>query len=86
MKNKLDSRFILSVFEKIRKHGKKDGESYSLEGLKASTDFDGYTLFIEDAKVFMQFGFHNQYHFDYSNQDDYEQFEKKLNAVASQYQ
>ena len=49
MKNEIDSRFILRIFEKIRQHGKSEGGEYHLGGLKAFTDFDGYTVFIEDA-------------------------------------
>ena len=69
MKNELNSKFVLSVFEKIRQHGEKKQENYILGGLKAFTDFDGYTLFIEDALVKLRFGFHNQYHFDYEKED-----------------
>ena len=85
MKNELDSRFLLSVFEKVRQHGAKEGEAYTLEGVKAYTDFDGYTLFIEDALVKLSFGFHNQYHFDYESASHYEAFEKKLKNIVKQY-
>lgn len=85
MKNELDSKFLLSVFEKVRQHGKRDGDAYSLEGVKAYTDFDGYTLFIEDALVKLSFGFHNQYHFDYASASHYDAFEKKLRNIVSQY-
>lgn len=81
MKNDLDTRLILSVFEKIRQHGKQADGVYQYEGVKAYTDFDGYTVFIEDALVQLRFGFHNQYHFEYEKQDHLEQFEKKLKAI-----
>lgn len=42
VKNELDSRFILSVFETIRTRGKAEDNAYLLDGLKAYTDFDGY--------------------------------------------
>lgn len=83
MKNNLDSKFLLAVFEKVRKNGKKKGEQYSLGGIIVYTDFDGYTLFIEDALVKLRFGFHNQYHFDYASSSDYEAFEKKLKAIVA---
>ena len=85
MKNELDSKFLLSVFEKVRQNGEKDGEVHILEGVKAYTDFDGYTLFIEDALVKLSFGFHNQYHFDYESNSHYEAFEKKLKYIVNQY-
>jgi hypothetical protein len=85
MKNELDSRFLLAVFEKIRLNGKNENGQYSLEGVKAFTDFDGYTLFIEDALVKLSFGFHNQYHFDYESSSHYEAFEKKLKNIVASY-
>ena len=85
MKNELDSRFLLSVFEKIRLNGTNDNGKYSLEGVIAFTDFDGYTLFIEDALVKLSFGFHNQYHFNYESSSHYEAFEKKLKHIVATY-
>lgn len=85
MKNELDSKFLLRVFEKMRLNGERKAEQYCLGGLIAYTDFDGYTLFIEDALVKMSFGFHNQYRFDYSDNAHFEQFEKKLRALDAEY-
>lgn len=85
MKNDVDSRFVLAVFEKIREHGKQQDEYHILDGLKAWTDFDGYTVFIEDAQVQLRFGFHNQYHFEYDKAEQLEQFEKKLKQINEKY-
>lgn len=85
MKNELDSKFLLQVFDKIRQHGTKDGENYQLNGITAFTDLEGYNVFVEDAKTKLQFGFHNQYHFDYPNQDAFDQFEKKLKQIDKEY-
>lgn len=85
MKNEIDSKFVLSVFEKIRQHGEQTEEGHRLEGIKASTDFDGYTLFLSDALVSLSFGFHNQYHFDYDSQEQYDQFYKKLTYINETY-
>ncbi len=46
MKNELDSKFLLQVFDKIRQHGSKNDEHYQLNGITAYTDLDGYTLFV----------------------------------------
>ncbi len=86
MKNELDPHVVLGAFEKIKLHGepKEDelfGTIYLLDGVRAYSDFDGYTIFLEDATVKMRFGFHNQYHLDYGNQEQAEQFEKKLMAI-----
>ncbi|MDP5032214.1 MAG: DUF3081 domain-containing protein [Paraglaciecola sp.] len=83
MKNEIDSKFILKVFETIRLKGKKKDEAYFLEGVEASTDFDGYTLFMKDALVELSFGFHNQYHFNYEKEEHAEQFIRKLQAIAA---
>jgi hypothetical protein len=85
MKNELDNRFILSVFDKISKHGKIVQGAYMLDGVKAFTDHDGYTLFIEDALVQLRLGFHNQYHFEYEKKEHREQFEKKLTQIDVGY-
>jgi hypothetical protein len=85
MKNEIDSKFVLSVFEKMRQHGEKQDEKYVLGGLEAFTDFDGYTLFIEDALVKLRFGFHNQYDFEYAKEEHFEQFMKKMSAIEQNY-
>lgn len=85
MKNDLDSKFLLRVFDNITQHGKNENGQHVLDGVKAYTDFDGYTVYIEDALVKLSFGFHNQYHFDYEKQSDFDAFEKKLKNIASSY-
>jgi hypothetical protein len=85
MKNEFESKFLLSVFDKIRQHGEHRDNAYHLEGIKAFTDFDGYTIFLEDAKVKLNYGFHNQYRFDYQSGSDKDAFEKKLQHINNQY-
>jgi len=85
MKNEISSKFVLSVFEKMRQHGEKQQEIYVLGGLQAFTDFDGYTLFIEDAQVKLRFGFHNQYDFEYVKDEHFEQFIKKMSVINQKY-
>lgn len=85
MKNDLESKFLLQVFDKIRQHGTQQDDQYNLEGVTAYTDLDGYTLFIEDNKVKLRFGFHNQYHFDYDSPNDLENFEKKLRQIDKSF-
>lgn len=85
MKNEVDSKFVLQVFEKIRLHGEQSEQGHFLEGINAYTDFDGYTLYLTDALVTLSFGFHNQYHFDYEQSEHLEQFQKKLKHISEQY-
>ena len=85
MKNELDTKKLLRVFDKIQQHGEaKDGTRF-LEGVKGFTDFDGYTVFLEDASVKLSLGFHNQYHFDYDSTSQREAFEKKLAYIDKTY-
>lgn len=85
MKNEIDSKFILGIFDKIRQHGEEHDGVYQLNGVKAFTDFDGYTLFLEDARVKLSFGFHNQYQFDYESKDHFDAFEKKLKQINNDF-
>jgi hypothetical protein len=85
MKNNLDSKLLLRVFEKMRQHGEEIDGAYHLNGVKAYTDFDGYTLFLEDALVKLSYGFHNQYHFDSESHSNVEAFEKKLESIDKDY-
>ena len=81
MKNDIDSKFILGVFEKIRQEGEDKDGAYFMDGIKGYTDFDGYTLYLEDALVQLRFGFHNQYHFEYEKEQHLEQFIQKLKVI-----
>lgn len=83
MKNDIDSKFILGIFEKIRQKGEQKEEHFFLQGVKGYTDFDGYTLYLEDALVQLRFGFHNQYHFEYEKEQHLEQFLAKLKAIEA---
>lgn len=85
MRNELDSKLVLAVFEKMRTHGTPSKEGYLLDGLVASSDFDGYTLFIKDALVSLSFGFHNQYHFNYEKEEHLANFESKLKQIFERY-
>lgn len=85
MKNELDNKFLLQVFDKIRQYGDKKDDRYLLNGITAFTDMDGYTLYVEDPKVKLQYGFHNQYHYDYESKDDIASFEKKLKEIDKEY-
>lgn len=65
MKNQLDERLMLNVFEKISKQGEKTSDGYQLEGMRAFTTPDGYTAYLEFHDLTLTLGFHSQYHFDY---------------------
>ncbi|MDF2180045.1 DUF3081 domain-containing protein [Aliiglaciecola sp. CAU 1673] len=85
MKNELDSKFVLAVFEKIRLLGEKTEEGHVLEGVTAWTDFDGYTVYLQDHQVQLSWGFHNQYHYQYDNAEQLEQFLTRLRHINHTY-
>lgn len=85
MKNELDTREILNIFEKIKEHGEGEGGQYRLEGITAFTDHDGYTVYLEGHRTKLQTGFHNTYRLDYESQRDAEQFMKKLKFIDKEY-
>ncbi|MCC5879974.1 MAG: DUF3081 family protein [Idiomarina sp.] len=85
MKNELDTRQILNIFEKIREHGEHKDERHVLEGISAFTDHDGYTVYLEGHHTKLATGFHNTYRLDYERQSDAEQFLKKLKYIDREY-
>ncbi|MEG3345102.1 DUF3081 domain-containing protein [Pseudoalteromonas sp. B5MOD-1] len=84
MKNELDGKLILSVYEKIIQHGEdhEDGKLY--EGICAFSDIDGYTVYLKGSGVLLRFGFHNTYHLDYQHEKNKEDFLKKVLYIAEQ--
>jgi len=64
--------------------GEKQDDVYVFKGVTASSDFDGYTLFLRDHHVQLSFGFHNQYHLDYEKDEHLEQFINKLKTIKTQ--
>jgi hypothetical protein len=85
MKNQLDISFILSVFDKIKKKGKKWNNSYMLEGIEAGMGYDEYTIFLANSQVTLQVFFHNKYQIDYKNKEQFFGFMKNLEAIDRQY-
>lgn len=85
MKNQLDQRLLLNVVEKVRQHGEAAGNGYILDGLHASTDFDGYTVFLTYQEVTLTLGFHNQYQFDYPNERQLQAFMAKVQQIHQSY-
>jgi len=85
MKNEIDFRLILDAYEKITLHGKAEQGKHTLDGITASTDFDGYTVFLEGHNTKLQLEFHNKYHLDYETSRDYENFMKKVEQISQGY-
>ncbi|MET1255702.1 DUF3081 family protein [Aliikangiella maris] len=85
MKNRLDLQLALRAFQKIIDFGTKKDNEYILNGLIASTDFDGYTLFIRDEHVCLSIFFHHKYELDSDNQIHNLQFFEKMENIDKKY-
>lgn len=85
MDTHIETATLLSVFQKVLDNGERvDGKS-RLDGISASTDYDGYTVFLEDAKVKMTVFFHNTRQTDYESKSDLEKFCQKIKRIDQSY-
>lgn len=64
MQNELDVRQALAVYHKIVQQGTAKEHYHLLDGIRAWSDQDGYTVFLGNDCVTLSVFFHNKYHFD----------------------
>lgn len=83
--DKIDHRQILSVFEKIMANGQRDEDSTVLNGVHASSGFDGYTITLWDDKVSATLQFHNAIHCDCNNQQHVDEFLHRLAVIDKNF-
>lgn len=81
MKEAIDLRQSLRVFNKIINHGAKSGQESSLKGLHAATDFDGYTLHLHDDAVELYIYFHNSFRLQSPSKKALNNFLLRLQAI-----
>lgn len=81
MKNDLDSKMILRVFEYIQQHGEIIDDLKCVDGIFAYTDYDGYTIYLKSNTVTLTLGFHNTYHLEYDAQNHKESFYQSVNRL-----
>ncbi|MCO1334941.1 DUF3081 domain-containing protein [Microbulbifer sp. OS29] len=74
----------LRVFDKATKEGRKEGNEWHYQGLTVSTDFDGYTLFINSPKVKLTVFFHNKFSVDSTSRKELEEFIRLLDRLDSE--
>ena len=86
MKNDLDSKLILQVYDYIQQYGEASEQGKILEGVTAFSDWDGYTIYLQGSGVLLRFGFHNKYDLTYDYEKQKGQFLNKLNAIAKNAQ
>lgn len=84
MKNDLESKVVLQVYEFVQKHGEQYKLGKQYEGIHAFSDIDGYTIYLEGNGVLLTFGFHNKYSLDYEHDSLKNEFMKKLAFIMKQ--
>ena len=83
MKNSIDLKTCLSVYDRVMSEGKNSGEYREFKGLRAWTDFDGYHCFLQFKDVTVTLMFHGKYDVQFENADSLKMFEKKLIDVTT---
>jgi sRNA-binding regulator protein Hfq len=81
----IDTHQAIRVYQKIRDHGTKTATEYSLNGLNGSTDFDGYTVFLNDENVTLNVYFHYKYTLNYKYPQALEAFIEKMRLIDTKF-
>ncbi|MFT6791525.1 MAG: hypothetical protein ACJA04_000727 [Cellvibrionaceae bacterium] len=81
MSEKIEVRKALGVIDYIFSEGEKDGDAYVLNGLRAKSDFDGYTVTLMNDYVTLNIYFHNKFRFEYSSKKERDQFLEKMDLL-----
>ncbi|WP_285765314.1 DUF3081 family protein [Biformimicrobium ophioploci] len=79
--HKIDVKQALRVFDRATKEGKKLDDGWHYHGITASTDFDGYTVFLSTPKVQLSIFFHNKFTVDYKTAFELEEFVELLKRL-----
>lgn len=85
MKNRIPTHDLLLVYELIQRFGTKIDTGYQWQGITASSDYDGYTVFLCADGVSMQLGFHHTYHLDYQHARQFDAFQKRITALLKKH-
>nr|WP_086938954.1 DUF3081 family protein [Thaumasiovibrio occultus] len=68
MKNQINVRTLLDVFETLRRHGVATEAGFELDDVVGTDTGDGYSLRLSDADVSVDLNFHNTYHFEVADE------------------
>lgn len=82
MKNKVDISVALLAYDKIIHQGSKGEQGHEFEGLTASSDFDGYTLVLQDKLSSLTIFFHNKYELEGPDNKAMDRLIKNIEYVA----
>lgn len=81
MDDKIQVKEALAVFGKITSRGTKIEDGHVLNGIKATSDFDGYTIVLSNDYVKLTIFFHNRFTFDYSSAKERDSFMEKMHTI-----
>ncbi len=82
---KIDSKTALLAFQAITEKGTKADEGYELDGLRATSDIDGYTVQLTDGQVTVHVMFHHSLKVDSPNGKATENFLRRVEALLRKY-
>ena len=82
MKNKIDINLALLAFDKIRQVGEQSQQGCTFEGVTASSDFDGYTLVLQDKLSSLTIFFHNKYELEGPDSKAMDRLVKNIEHIA----
>lgn len=82
MKNKIDINLALLAFDKVVKQGIKSEDGHTFEGITASSDFDGYTLVLQDKLSSLTIFFHNKYELEGPDNKAMDRLTKNIEYIA----
>ena len=84
MKEKIDVLQSLRVFQKVIDYGERENGYYALNGIRANTHHDGYTVTLSDGDVDLHIFFHNKYSLECEDRKQLDQFIKRLNQLDNE--
>ncbi|WP_413110413.1 DUF3081 family protein [Thaumasiovibrio sp. DFM-14] len=101
MKNQVNVRSLLDVYETVRRHGHYTERGIELDDVIGVDTGDGYSLTLSDGTVTVDLNFHNTYHFHVVEaeqninhtpaqkaeieEEKIAEFIKKLNQIQAKY-
>ena len=81
MDTKIDIKRALRVFNIITQRGIKTTDGWSLNGMQALTDHDGYTVTLTSEQACLNIYFHSSHRFDFANKRAARKFIKQLMTI-----
>ncbi|KFZ30669.1 hypothetical protein IDSA_09090 [Pseudidiomarina salinarum] len=85
MAQDIDQRMVLDAYEKIHEHGEAKQGKHVLNDITASTDHDGYRVYLEGCNVKLTVNFHSSYNLDYKTEHDLDRFLRRLEDISKDY-